>query len=928
MAKNQPDNKRINLYFNLNGKEIENNIAAITKEKRKLYGQLNRLTVGTEEYNKKAGEIRQVEKYLKDVRTQVRGTGSDTQKTFKIFGREFKSGNGMINKMRGGLATLASGFIAAFAVDRIIQWAGELFNAMQRMRELNHEVRTLTGLTGEMAQDATAKIQALSGQYDKSSREIINAANSVSKAWGTSIIETLEMMQDGFLAGADINGEFLEQLREYPRLMQEAGLSQEQFFQIITQSVNEGVYSDKGIDAIKEAHLSIREMTDPTREAIEAIGLSADEIQKGLESGMYSMFDVIQMISERMTHFKSDSQEIGLVLADIWKGAGEDAGYEFLTMIHEVEGGLDDLVDVNDEYIAQKKADLELSERVQKAWQKLFEQGSALFELIRWGKERLAEFLELMGSDHLNVVEKFASVIGITAFGFRKLALEKHRAAEAQELYMKKQQEYITAEEEYTKHLNALRQEAESLGISIEGMSERQLNNAIHNKKEQIKIEKQAAAERKAQAEKAAQEALEQRERLEEKINDFLTKTREDRLLANLSADERELKAEELKYQQLIDQAIEFGLSIQELEAERDKALQEIEDRQKNEKLEKERAEKQRLLEEEQAFRIEFNEAIQSDQQNQIDAINRHYDNLVSQAEKYGMDTEALERARKDAIEEINKDIRKDEEETIQFRIQKHFELANAIGSIFGSLAMLYSQDVEFKKAMAVAQIAIDSAQAVASAIAAAASTSITPIDLGIKIASSTAIILANIARAQELLSSESMPEPYTPPHFKKGGVFQGSSHQQGGNAVIDSRTGRKIAEVEAGEPYMIFSKDLYKNNKPIIDALLDSSMNKGGMAIPWMQNVQPFNFDLATGAAERVSGNSSTSGQTAGTDSYSIKKLEGFLSKLNESLQMIEQKLGEPSVALLPNDTIDKMKAREDLRELIKKDAQPKIKK
>jgi TP901 family phage tail tape measure protein len=67
---------------------------------------------------------------------------------------------------------------------------------------------------------------------------------------------------------------------------------------------------------------------------------------------------------------------------------------------------------------------------------------------------------------------------------------------------------------------------------------------------------------------------------------------------------------------------------------------------------------------------------------------------------------------------------------------------------------------------------------------------------------------------------------------FSKGGVFQGASHAEGGIAAIDSRTGQKVAEFEGNEPYMILSRDTYKNNKQVVDALLDSSMNRGGAAI------------------------------------------------------------------------------------------------
>lgn len=67
---------------------------------------------------------------------------------------------------------------------------------------------------------------------------------------------------------------------------------------------------------------------------------------------------------------------------------------------------------------------------------------------------------------------------------------------------------------------------------------------------------------------------------------------------------------------------------------------------------------------------------------------------------------------------------------------------------------------------------------------------------------------------------------------YAKGGVFKGSRHSEGGIAAIDTQTGQQVAEFEGDEPYMILSRDTYKNNKEVVDALLDSSMNGGGKPI------------------------------------------------------------------------------------------------
>lgn len=69
-------------------------------------------------------------------------------------------------------------------------------------------------------------------------------------------------------------------------------------------------------------------------------------------------------------------------------------------------------------------------------------------------------------------------------------------------------------------------------------------------------------------------------------------------------------------------------------------------------------------------------------------------------------------------------------------------------------------------------------------------------------------------------------------PVFEKGGIAKGSRHSDGGINMVDSRSGRKVGEMEDGEPYMILSRDTYKNNKGIVDSLLYTSMYNGGAPI------------------------------------------------------------------------------------------------
>ena len=67
---------------------------------------------------------------------------------------------------------------------------------------------------------------------------------------------------------------------------------------------------------------------------------------------------------------------------------------------------------------------------------------------------------------------------------------------------------------------------------------------------------------------------------------------------------------------------------------------------------------------------------------------------------------------------------------------------------------------------------------------------------------------------------------------YELGGIAQGASHAQGGIQLFDTASNRVVGEMEGGEPYLILSRDTYRNNGPIIDRLLHNSMYKGGAPI------------------------------------------------------------------------------------------------
>lgn len=209
--------------------------------------------------------------------------------------------------------------------------------------EATRLTQQFTEKSGDDLKEYRNEVQAIADFYNKDFKEVLIAANAVSKQFGIDASESIKLIQDGFIAGADANGEYLDTLREYPAYFKEAGISAEAFIAITAQAAKSGIYSDKGVDVIKEGNIRIREMTTATAAALEGIGISADEVQEQLKTGQKTTFDIMQMVSQKLTEFPDSAAVVGTAIADIFGGPGEDAGLQYIRTLKDIKTNLNDV---------------------------------------------------------------------------------------------------------------------------------------------------------------------------------------------------------------------------------------------------------------------------------------------------------------------------------------------------------------------------------------------------------------------------------------------------------------------------------------------------------------------------------------------------------------------------------------------------------
>lgn len=348
--------------------------------------------------------------------------------------------------------------------------------------EATRLTQQFTEKSGDDLKEYRTEVQAIADYYNKDFREVLIGANAVSKQFGIDASEAIKLIQDGFIAGADANGEFLDTLREYPAYFKEAGISAETFIAITAQAAKSGIYSDKGVDVIKEGNLRIREMTTATAAALEGIGISADKVQEQLRTGQKTTFDIIQMVSERLNELPDSASVVGTALADIFGGPGEDAGLQYIRTLKDIKTNLNDVKstagevgEAQEKYLeSQKKLANELAElfdatggsfeslmaNVKSGWNNML---SYMLSGVNSAKEWLRELLA--DQDTLNSYNvRKAQEKGVGNFTSQEMESERKLLEDSTESYIKQGFKLIEAQEKAREErLKFLRQQREDI---------------------------------------------------------------------------------------------------------------------------------------------------------------------------------------------------------------------------------------------------------------------------------------------------------------------------------------------------------------------------------------------------------------------------------------------------------------------------------
>lgn len=720
------ESRRINIY--VNQKLANKSIKDLTSESRKLNNEIKQLTPGTEAYKKKLVELKATNSVLKKHRQEVYNV---------------ESGWGKMKKTLGPLAGMVGG---VFAVGKLISFGKELIEIQRRALGVNYAFNQL-GEEGEVA------------------------------------FEKIREATRGTLSDLDIKTS-INEFSNFNISLKESGT----LFEFLAVRAAQ---TGKSVDELRSS--LVEGLSKESKLRIDNLGISAMELNEELEQTP----DFVQAVANIA---KREIAEAGDVL--------DTATTSQAKLNAEIENSKESIANnlgpAWDNFLSNTLSGIDRMIKAWKNWtltkdEKIYSEG----EQSR--KDAVADYERYIGRmiDLENNKRRMQGKIDLEGEELKAKRLEIAR----------KNQESFTRESYDALHkINKARGKTEEETAKELGEKLSYLEGKTYEEQRRIlqlrvvSIEDYAdsvvAAEKKKEAdlEKSRKEARareweqgrEDREKKAEQLQRELS-ARAERLRSFLEAENEknrinesedpELEKIKARYQAQIDEATELEkrkgkigdealVQRNELEKLRDAEI---------DAYREERAEEENLKREE--TKIALAEELMSDYELEVFNLDNHYQNLIQLAESYGLDTTGIiakyeAEALRIKQENDQKQVESEEDKAKRIqqinitRLEAQAQLFNAIGDLssnfYDFLKTEGEENIELQRLFTLTKIAFDTAAAISSVVAAAASTSLTPIDMAVKIVSGIGTVVANMAQAKSIMTAEQKAE---------GGYTEGESY-------------------------------------------------------------------------------------------------------------------------------------------------------
>ena len=387
----------------IDGKAVEGSVKDIRARVRELTGDMNKLTIGTEEYEEKVAEIRKLNGILDEHRRKLKGVGDEAKDTGGMFGKmtemikghfedmgtsSLGSFEGMLGGMKGSWMKFAGWIgVGVAAVKGAIDAGKWWYNYSVEVEEAQRLTKEFLGITGSELRHVQSEISAVSKAMGKDYKEVLGTVDMLTKQFGISSDEALTAIKDGIQAGGDLNGTLLQQLQQFGPAARDAGQSVEELVAMIVQT-RSGIFNEEGMAMVQTAENKLRQMSSKTAASLDAVKISSKQMEADLVSGQMTMFEAVQMVAQKLQELPPNSAEVGQVMKNVFGQAAANEGMEMVAAIADMNTNMEDLMAVTGEYGEIQREQIEAEAELTEKFEEYFGIGDTGFQELK-GKAKL-----------------------------------------------------------------------------------------------------------------------------------------------------------------------------------------------------------------------------------------------------------------------------------------------------------------------------------------------------------------------------------------------------------------------------------------------------------------------------------------------------------------------------------------------------------
>jgi phage-related minor tail protein/SLT domain-containing protein len=228
-----------------------------------------------------------------------------------------------------GLTSEESKKVAATA--RTI-WKDGFGENMDEVRNALVQVKqNIRGLSEGELEQVTKDSMVLADVWGADVNEVTRAGGNLIKGFGISSKEAFDLMAHGAQNGLNFSNEMFDNLSEYGPLFSKMGFSADEYFQLLEQGSEAGVYNlDYINDAMKEFQIRAKDGSKSTSDAMAGLSESTRKVWKDYEAGKTTVKDLHNTVIAELKGMddQTKANQIGVGLYGTkWEDLEADAMY-------------------------------------------------------------------------------------------------------------------------------------------------------------------------------------------------------------------------------------------------------------------------------------------------------------------------------------------------------------------------------------------------------------------------------------------------------------------------------------------------------------------------------------------------------------------------------------------------------------------------